>query len=60
MAEPRGNEKIPLTIYLNADMAARLQMAAEAQKRAAAELVLDMLDRTLPQIRAAKTKIPYT
>jgi hypothetical protein len=61
MAEPRASEKVPLTIYLTTDLAVRLKAAAEKQKRAAAELVLDVLDRTLPQAGGqGKNKIPYT
>ena len=39
----------------------RLRSAAEARKRSATDLVLDMLDRNLPPAGGSKKgKIPYT
>lgn len=63
MAQPSGSEKLPLTIYLSPDLALRLKAAAEAQRRAAADLVSDLLDRHLPRAQAGgstKGKVPYT
>jgi hypothetical protein len=61
MSEQRPSEKIPLTIYLSADVANRLKLAAEARKRSATDLVADLLDLHLPrpQIGGAKGTIPY-
>ena len=62
MPEPSPNEKIPLTIYLSADVAKRLKLAAEAQKRSAVDLAADLLDRHLPRPQAGgpkKGSIPY-
>jgi hypothetical protein len=58
MAEPAGSGKIPLTLQLPAEVAARLKMAAETQKRPAAELAVDLLDRYLPRTQQ-KRGIPY-
>jgi hypothetical protein len=51
-----------LTIYLSADMAARLNRAAEAQKRSAVDLAADLLDRHLPRPQTGVPKgiIPYS
>jgi len=50
-----------LTIYLPEELAKRLQVAATAQSRNAADLVLDVLDRYLPRKteETKKGKIPY-
>ena len=50
MSEQRPR-KDTLTIYLSADVAGRLKVAAEAQKRPAVDLVADLLDRHLPRPR---------
>lgn len=63
MAEKSIPEKLPLTIYLSADLAKRLMAAAEAQKRPATDLAADLLDRNLPRLQTGepkKGKIPYT
>jgi hypothetical protein len=62
MPEPSNKGKFPLTIYMDAEIAKRLAIAAEAQKRPAADIVIDMLDRSLPRLQAGpgKGKIPYT
>ena len=62
MAEKSTSGKIPLTVYLSADVAARLKLAAEAQKQPAAELAASLLDRHLPRPQAGGEKkgiIPY-
>ncbi|MGA2620615.1 MAG: hypothetical protein ABSF26_23580 [Thermoguttaceae bacterium] len=62
MAEQAPKDKIPLTIYLSAGVAKRLSMAAEAQRRAAADLVADLLERHLPRPPSGEAKkgtIPY-
>ena len=41
MPEQNMKDKFPLTIYMDADIAKRLAVAAEAQEREAAELVVD-------------------
>lgn len=62
MAESRPADRLSLTLSLSPDIARRLMQTAEAQKRAAAAVVLDLLDRNLPQADDGKkkTKIPYT
>jgi hypothetical protein len=57
-----SSETIPLTIRLSPAMAARLKAAADARNRPAAEIVLDLLDRYLPQAQSGKAKqdIPYS
>jgi hypothetical protein len=46
---------------MDADIAKRLAAAAAAQKRPAEDLVVDMLDRSLPRLQSSgKGKIPYT
>jgi hypothetical protein len=55
--------KIPITLQLSADVAARLKTAAETQRRSAAELAADLLDRYLPKPPSAgpqKGNIPYS
>jgi hypothetical protein len=50
-----------LTIYLSADVAGRLKLAAEAQKRSAVDLVAELLDRYLPRPQTGpKSNIPYS
>jgi hypothetical protein len=63
MAEPGQSGKIPLTLHLPAEVAARLKLAADAQKQPAAELAVDLLDRFLPRLPSAgqkKSSIPYS
>ena len=62
MAEHGGSGKVPLTLHLPAEVAARLKLAAEAQKQAAAELAVELLDRHLPRLPPGgqkKVHIPY-
>jgi hypothetical protein len=62
MTQASTGEKIPLTVYLSSDVAKRLKAAAEAQKRSAADLAADLLDRHLPRPPAGgqpKGVIPY-
>jgi hypothetical protein len=61
MAQPSGSDKIPLTLHLSADVARRLQLAAEARKRPAADLAAELLDRHLPRVPSGEQKgnIPY-
>jgi hypothetical protein len=62
MAEPIASGKIPLTLHLSSDVAVRLKLAAEKQKRPAADLAADLLDRHLPPMPTAGPKpgnIPY-
>ena len=51
-----------MTIYLSVDVAHRLKLAAEVQKRSAVDLAADFLDRhqPRPQIGGPKRSIPYT
>jgi hypothetical protein len=62
MPEQRPTEKIPLTIYLSADVAKRLKLAAETQKRSPVDLAAEVLDRHLPQPQTGgpKISIPYS
>jgi hypothetical protein len=60
MPDPTPTSRISVTISLPAPLAQRLKSAAEAQNRPAQDLVLDLLDRHLPQVRDPnKPKIPY-
>ncbi len=61
MTEP-SKDKFPLTLHMHADLAKRLAVAAEAQKRSAEDLAIDVLDRNLPRLQTdpGKRKIPYT
>ena len=54
-------DKILLTIYLPPDVANRLKLAAEAQKRSAVDLAADLLDRHLPRpwTGGPKNSVPY-
>ena len=61
MSVLRPSEKIALTIYLSADVAGRLKLAAEAQKRPAIDLVAELLDRHLPRPQTGpKSAIAYS
>jgi hypothetical protein len=63
MAEQSLGEKIPLTLHLSADVAARLKLAADARKRAPADLAAALLDQYLPRPQTGGTKpgnIPYS
>ena len=62
MPEQGAGAKIPLTIYLTGEVAGRLKRAAETQKRTAADLAAELLDRHLPRPptgRSKKGNIPY-
>ena len=62
MAQPTAGDRIPLTLQLPADVARRLMAAAETQKRAAADLAAELLDRYLPRLPGdgpKKGSIPY-
>jgi hypothetical protein len=62
MPQTNPSEKIPLTVYLSADVAKRLKAASEAQKRPAADLAAEVLDRHLPRLPPTgqqKLNIPY-
>ncbi|MCE5269453.1 MAG: ribbon-helix-helix domain-containing protein [Planctomycetaceae bacterium] len=59
---PQSNppDKIPVTLHLPAEVAVRLKLAAESQKRPAAELAVELLDRYLPRPHGPKKgSIPY-
>ena len=63
MPEPSTGGKIPLTLHLTAEVAARLKSAAETQRRPAADLAADLLDRYLPRPPSSgpkKGSIPYS
>jgi hypothetical protein len=63
MTQPASGEKIPLTVYLSAELAKRLKTASETQRRPAAELAADLLDRYLPRLPPTgqqKGSIPYS
>jgi predicted DNA-binding protein len=62
MTQPSTGEKIPLTVHLSPEVAKRLKAACETQKRPAADLVAELLDRHLPRLPSGgqqKTSIPY-
>ena len=62
MAERRSTDRMTLTLSLSPSLALRLTQAAEARKLSAADVVLDLLDRHLPQADTGekKAKIPYS
>ena len=63
MTQPSAGEKIPLTVYLSPEVAKRLKAAEAAQKRPAADLAADLLDRYLPRLQTGgqqKGSIPYS
>lgn len=63
MPDKNSPEKIPLTLHLSADMAARLKVAAERQQQTAADVAIELLDRYLPRPSTAMPKkgsIPYS
>jgi hypothetical protein len=63
MTQPASGEKIPLTVFLSSEVAKRLKAASETQRRPAADLAADLLDRYLPRLPAAgqqKGSIPYS
>jgi hypothetical protein len=63
MAEQNTSGKIPLTIYLSAEVAARLKAAAETQRQTAGDLVAELLARHLPRLPGTGAKpgsIPYS
>ena len=63
MADPSTTGKIPLTLHLSAEVAARLKLAAETEKRPPADLAADLLGRYLPRPSTGgpkKGSIPYS
>ena len=63
MTQPNPGERVPLTVYLSPDVAKRLKAASETQRRPAADLAADLLDRYLPRLPPAgqqKGSIPYS
>ncbi len=63
MTQSTSCEKIPLTVYLSPELAKRLKAASETQRRPAADLAADLLDRYLPRLPPAgqqKGSIPYS
>ena len=62
MAERSPTDRVPLMLSFPPGIAQRLAQVAEAQKRPVGQLVLDVLDRHLPQLDTGekKSKIPYT
>jgi hypothetical protein len=60
MAPEKAEEKIPLTIYLSGPLALRLKLAATKAKRPASEVVVEILQRTLPRPDDPSKHVPYT
>lgn len=63
MATKNPDEQNRLTIDLPEDLAKRLMLAAATRKRAASDVVAELLDRYLPHLEARgkkKTEIPYS
>jgi hypothetical protein len=63
MTQPNPGERVALTVYLSPDVAKRLKAASETQKRPAAELAAELLDRNLPRLPTTgqqKGSIPYS
>ena len=62
MSDTAASGGIPLTVYLSADLAKRLQAAATAKKCPAGAVVIDLLQRYLPRVQGDGAKpgnIPY-
>ncbi|MEN6457614.1 MAG: hypothetical protein ABFC63_01680 [Thermoguttaceae bacterium] len=59
MTQPGASDKIAVTLHLPPEVAARLKMAAELQKRPAVDLAVELLDRHLPRAPSKKGSIPY-
>ena len=60
MAEPNTKGKFPLTIYMDADLAKRLAVAAEGQKRPKIWSSICWTEACLGCRPVLKDKIPYT
>jgi hypothetical protein len=63
MGEQPSRGRILLALHLSPELAARLKLAAETQRRSAGELAVDLLDRYLPRTPAEgvkKVNIPYS
>lgn len=63
MPETHPTDKIPLTVHLPAEVAARLKQAAEAQKRSPSDVAAELLARHLPRPQTGgpkKLNIPYS
>jgi hypothetical protein len=62
MTQPTNPEKVPLMLHLSPDVARRLMVAAETQRRTPAGLAADLLDRYLPRppTTGPKKNIPYS
>ena len=63
VAEQSTSNKIPLTLHLPVELAARLKSAAETQRRPPADLATELLDRYLPRSPSSESKkgnIPYS
>jgi hypothetical protein len=63
MAEQTGGGRILLALHLSPELAARLKLASETQRRSAPELAVDLLERYLPHPPASggkKVNIPYS
>jgi hypothetical protein len=63
MAEASSSGKIPLTLHLSAEVAARLKSTADRQHRSATDVAAELLDRHLPRSPSAGAKpgsIPYS
>ena len=63
MAESGTSGKIPLTLHLSAEVAARLKSTADRQHRPPADVAAELLDRHLPRTPSAGAKpgsIPYS
>jgi hypothetical protein len=60
MAEPKTPDSIPITINLPMELARRLKLATDTQKRTAPEVILELLERHLPRTDGPKKgSIPY-
>jgi hypothetical protein len=62
MPEKPPSDKVPLTLYLKAELAQRLQWQAETRNLPAADVAADLLDRYLPRNPPGPKRgsIPYT
>ena len=62
MKRQSTGSRIPVTLHLSAELAARLEQTASAEKRPAADVAIALLERHLPRPPTAGPKqgsIPY-
>jgi hypothetical protein len=60
MAADNAGQQERLTISLPEELAKRLKLAATRAQRPAAEVVVEILQRSLPRLESATKRAPYT